>query len=91
MTGRLEVGRQRNMTGARVAQIVSRVAAQARLFTCLDAAVAAWWVMRRRGWAPVLCLGTAVGSDRFAAHAWLELDGRPVTPAGAHLTIWRSR
>ena len=77
--------------GPRVAEIVSRVASTMRGFTCLDAAVAGWWLLRRRGWNPVVCLGTGTASGRFAAHAWLELDGCPVTPAGAHTPIWRSR
>jgi Transglutaminase-like superfamily len=80
-----------DVSGARVAQIVCRVAAHLGVFTCLDVAVAASWVMHRRGWIPVLCLGTGIGTDPFPAHAWVELDGRPVTPAGAHVEIWRSR
>ena len=90
-TRRLKVGKNCDVSGARVAELVCRVAASTRAFTCLDAAVAASWVMRRHGWTPVLCLGTRVEPDRFAAHAWVELDGQPVTPAGAHIPIWRSR
>ena len=90
-TRRLKVGKNCDVSGARVAELVCRVAASTRAFTCLDAAVAALWVMRRHGWTPVLCLGTRVEPDRFAAHAWVELDGQPVTPAGAHIPIWRSR
>jgi hypothetical protein len=90
-TRRLKVGKNCDVSGARVAELVCRVAAHTRAFTCLDAAVAAAWLMRRRGWTPVLCLGTAVEPDRFTAHAWVELDGEPVTPAGAHIPIWRSR
>ncbi len=82
---------QADVSGARVAELVCRVAAHTRAFTCLDAAVAASWVMRRRGWTPVLCLGTAVKPDRFTAHAWVELDGRAVTPDDEHIPIWRSR
>jgi hypothetical protein len=92
-TGRLKVGRNCDVSGARVAELVCRVAAYTHAFTCLDAAVAASWAMRRRGWTPILCLGTSMqpDPDRFAAHAWVELDGQPVTPAGAHVPIWRSR
>ncbi|HEV8319451.1 MAG TPA: lasso peptide biosynthesis B2 protein [Vicinamibacterales bacterium] len=92
-TERLKVGRNCDVSGARVAELVCRVAAYTHAFTCLDAAVAASWAMRRRGWTPILCLGTSMqpDPDRFAAHAWVELDGQPVTPAGAHVPIWRSR
>jgi hypothetical protein len=79
------------IAGARVADLVCQVARRTAMFTCLDAAVAACWVLRRRGRAPVLCIGTAVEADRFAAHAWVELDGRPVTPPGGHVPIWRSQ
>ena len=91
--GRLKVGRNCDVSSARVAELVCRVAAYTHAFTCLDAAVAASWAMRRRGWTPILCLGTSMqpDPDRFAAHAWVELDGQPVTPAGAHVPIWRSR
>jgi hypothetical protein len=89
-TGRLKVGRNCDVAGARVAELVCRVAAYSHAFTCLEVAVVAFWVVRRRGWSPVLCLGTAVEPDRFTAHAWVELDGEAVTPAGAHIPIWRS-
>ncbi|HEY1755099.1 MAG TPA: lasso peptide biosynthesis B2 protein [Bryobacteraceae bacterium] len=43
--------------------------------TCLPQALAAAWMLQRRGHAPALVYGVSQG---FAAHAWVELEGVPV-------------
>jgi hypothetical protein len=48
--------------------------------SCLRQSLLVWWLLRRRGLAPVLRIG--VNKDQgFAAHAWVELDHRPVNDA----------
>lgn len=43
--------------------------------TCLTRALAAGWMLRRRGQPARLVIGVARGKDGLEAHAWLELDG----------------
>ena len=43
--------------------------------TCLEQSLVLCWVMRRRGFAPLLRVGARKDVDRFEAHAWVELDG----------------
>lgn len=43
---------------------------------CLSRSLALWWLLRRRGYAPELRLGVSMAGGTFAAHAWVELDGR---------------
>jgi hypothetical protein len=70
---------------AQTAQIVRFVPTLSRLIpgaSCLTQALAAQILLRRRGYVTELRLG--VGRDaagRFAAHAWLERDGRIVIGA----------
>lgn len=46
--------------------------------TCLFAALTAFALLARRGYAPQLVIGAA--RDRsFAAHAWVTVDGTPLT------------
>jgi hypothetical protein len=45
--------------------------------TCLTQAVAAQWLMARLGLAGVLHIGVSHGKP-FAAHAWLESNGRVI-------------
>lgn len=41
-------------------------------WTCLVRALAAGWMLRRRGLGSVLHLGVSTAGGRLAAHAWLE-------------------
>jgi len=47
--------------------------------TCLRRAFATSWMLQARGFSPQLLYGVAkVASNAFQAHAWVEVDGRPV-------------
>ena len=57
-----------------ISRMVDRVGARPWMqAACLPRALAAQAMLRRRGVASRLCLGTARESDKLAAHAWLEL------------------
>lgn len=43
---------------------------------CLSRSLSLLWLLRRRGYAPDLRLGVSLAGGTFAAHAWVELDGR---------------
>ncbi len=43
--------------------------------SCLDRSFALWSLLRRYGIAGELHIGACKTDDRFAAHAWVELDG----------------
>jgi len=45
--------------------------------TCLRQALFLWWRLRRRGHRPEIRIGVTL-QDGFAAHAWVELGGRPL-------------
>ena len=47
--------------------------------TCLARSIALMWLLRGRGMDVVVKIGARRGSG-FAAHAWLEYEGRPLTP-----------
>jgi hypothetical protein len=47
--------------------------------TCLAQSIGLAWLLRRRGVDVVVKIGARRGSG-FAAHAWLEYEGRPLTP-----------
>jgi hypothetical protein len=46
--------------------------------TCLPQAFAASWMLLARGGTPRLHYGVAKTQTGFQAHAWVELDGKPV-------------
>jgi hypothetical protein len=50
--------------------------------TCLRQALLVDYLLRRRGLAPELKLGVRKREGRFDAHAWVELEGRPLAQAG---------
>lgn len=53
--------------------------------SCLPQALALCRTLRRRGIPARVRLGVARNAERFAAHAWVEVDGRPLDPlATAH-------
>jgi hypothetical protein len=45
---------------------------------CLPRALAAHAMLRRRGIANTLCLGVARDGGELAAHAWIEVSGKPI-------------
>lgn len=61
-------------------------------FVCLPQAIAAKWMLRRRGWPSTLYLGVAPngGSAELPAHAWLRVGRKIVTgeaEAARHVVI----
>jgi len=46
--------------------------------TCLTRSVTLWWLLRRRGVPAEIRLGVQHDTPEFAAHAWVEVDGKPV-------------
>ena len=50
---------------------------------CLEQSLVLWWLLRRRGFDGVLRLGARKDSDRFEAHAWVELDSHVLNDASA--------
>ena len=41
---------------------------------CLEQSLVLWWLLRRRGIEAVLRIGGRKDSQRFEAHAWVEVD-----------------
>ncbi len=50
---------------------------------CLEQSLVLWWLLRRRGIDAVLRIGARKDSDRFEAHAWVELDSQVLNDAAA--------
>ena len=46
--------------------------------TCLEESLALWWLLGRRGIASQLRIGIKKQSQKFEAHAWVELGGAPL-------------
>ena len=71
-------------TGAFAEQTVSGVARMVRAAAlhgpyranCLKQSVTLWWLLRRRGVASDLRIGTRKGAQGLEAHAWVEVCGR---------------
>lgn len=61
---------------ARLAGITGRRGAVAA--TCLRQSLLVYFLLRRRGFGPELKLGVRKQNGRFDAHAWVELQGRPL-------------
>jgi Transglutaminase-like superfamily len=63
-------------------QVAAAVQARAAWFNlaapCLPTALAAQFMLRRRGVASKLCLGVRRDASALAAHAWLEIDRKVV-------------
>jgi hypothetical protein len=66
----------------RLAWAVESAAAAIPKASCLTQALAAQIMLERSGAHPELKIGVASDRETFEAHAWLELDGRPLV--GAH-------
>jgi len=45
--------------------------------------LALWWLLRRHGVSAELRLGARKQSNRFEAHAWVELDGAILNDSAA--------
>jgi hypothetical protein len=45
---------------------------------CLPRALATWWLLRQHGVASDIKFGARKDADRFFAHAWVEVQGRPL-------------
>lgn len=67
-------------------KIAYLVAASARYFfivaSCLEQSLALWWLLRRYGHDVNLRFGARKEAGRFAAHCWVELNGRVLSETG---------
>jgi hypothetical protein len=70
---------ERRARARRVARCV-RIAARRGPYRagCLRESLVTWWLLRRGGIAADLTLGVGKERGRFAAHAWVEVDGAAV-------------
>ena len=50
---------------------------------CLEQSLVLCWLLRRRGIAADLRIGARKDSDRFEAHAWVELNSQVLNDATA--------
>jgi len=50
---------------------------------CLEQSLVLWWLLRRRGIEAALRIGARKDSNRFEAHAWLELNSQVLNDASA--------
>jgi hypothetical protein len=57
--------------------------------TCLERALAAKRVLRRRGFNAELHIGVRRADQGYEAHAWLTLDGRSLDPAADDFVAMR--
>lgn len=66
---------------ARQLSYVVRVAARRCPFQaeCLEQSMTLWYLLKQRGIASQLRLGSRFGGAGFAAHAWIELEGQVVS------------
>ncbi|MEX1254794.1 MAG: lasso peptide biosynthesis B2 protein [Dehalococcoidia bacterium] len=51
---------------------------------CLQRSLVLIWLLRRRGIEGQMRIGVLKGSDRMAAHAWVEVAGEPVNDTPSH-------
>jgi hypothetical protein len=70
------------------AELIARMAAAVarNLFfgtNCLEQSLVLWWLLRRRGIAAELRIGARKESQRFEAHAWVEVDSAALNDAVA--------
>ncbi|MGC1795068.1 MAG: lasso peptide biosynthesis B2 protein [Candidatus Acidiferrales bacterium] len=50
---------------------------------CLEQSVVLWWLLRPRGFDAILRIGARKESDRFEAHAWVEINSQVLNDAAA--------
>ena len=53
-----------------------------RRSSCLEESLVLWWLLRRQGFSPGLCVGARKRDGRFEAHAWVELAGAVLNDTG---------
>lgn len=59
-----------------VARMVGAAARRSPARTnCLHRSVVLWWLLRRRGMASELRIGSRLRDDKLEAHAWVECSG----------------
>ena len=80
--------RQADASQREAAELVARMAAAAaRNFffatNCLEQSLVLWWLLRRRGIVAELRIGARKESERFEAHAWVEVDSAVLNDASA--------
>ncbi|MGE3915801.1 MAG: lasso peptide biosynthesis B2 protein [Hyphomicrobiaceae bacterium] len=67
----------------RLGAIVNRAARMTLLpATCLARALVLRWMLARVGVDARLVIGAKPAGDRLAAHAWIEVDGKPINERG---------
>jgi hypothetical protein len=74
---RLRSSNDQTLVDATLQNIISATVLYPGRSQCLEQSVAAYILLRRRGFPVKLCIG--VQPYPFAAHAWLNLDGMPLT------------
>lgn len=50
---------------------------------CLEQSLVLWWLLQRRGIDAALRIGARKDSERFEAHAWVELNSQVLNDASA--------
>lgn len=80
--------RQAYTSQREAAELIARMAAAAaRNFffatNCLEQSLVLWWLLRRRGIVAELRIGARKESERFEAHAWVEVDSAVLNDASA--------
>ena len=80
--------RQADASQKEAAELIARMAAAAaRNFffatNCLEQSLVLWWLLRRRGIVAELRIGARKESERFEAHAWVEVDSAVLNDASA--------
>jgi len=71
---------QKLQDGRIIARMVE-VAANHGLYqaNCLKKSLVLWWLLKRKGITTELKIGVGKDGDDFCAHAWVELNGMPLT------------
>jgi hypothetical protein len=65
-----------------------QAAVERRLFfraNCLEHSLVLSWLLRRRGIPVDVRIGGCKHNDRFEAHAWVELDGKPLADSNENM------
>ncbi|MCA9906771.1 MAG: lasso peptide biosynthesis B2 protein [Anaerolineae bacterium] len=70
-------------TNPELARVLARIVAMARrnlMFeaTCLEHSLTLWLLLRRRGLAGKLVMGTRLQNGAFEGHAWIEYEGQVI-------------
>jgi len=73
-------GAERLKIAERVARMVT-IAANHSFYSanCLKKALVIWWLLKRKGITTELKIGVKKEGDNLQAHAWVELNGTPLT------------